>query len=136
MPEPRKRRDAATRTGLGRVLIFVYGIFAVSATCRAAVQLATKASEAPVAYTLSLVAGFVYCLATWALATGRRTTALIAVLVELCGVLLVGTISHPASMDRATVWSSYGNGYGYVPLVLPFIGLWWILRGSRRDLGR
>ena len=29
------------------------------------------------------------------------------------------------------MWSSFGAGYGYVPLVLPFVGLWWVLRGSR-----
>ena len=29
------------------------------------------------------------------------------------------------------MWSSFGAGYGYVPLVLPVAGLWWVLRGSR-----
>jgi len=27
-----------------------------------------------------------------------------------------------------TVWSTYGIGYGFVPLVLPIAGLWWLLR--------
>jgi hypothetical protein len=26
------------------------------------------------------------------------------------------------------VWSGYGSGYGFVPLVLPMIGLWWLRR--------
>jgi len=24
------------------------------------------------------------------------------------------------------VWSVYGRGYAFVPLVLPFVGLWWL----------
>jgi len=30
-----------------------------------------------------------------------------------------------------TVWSQLGAGYGYVPLVLPFVGLWWLRRTGR-----
>jgi len=26
----------------------------------------------------------------------------------------------------ATVWTGFGSGYGFVPLVLPFVGLWWL----------
>lgn len=121
-----------TGRGFGRVLVFVYGIFALAATARALVQLATKASDAPVAYTLSLFSGVVYIVATWALATNRRRLALTAVLVELTGVLVIGTLSHPDDIARASVWSDYGNGYGFVPLVLPFVGLWWLLSRAGR----
>ena len=31
----------------------------------------------------------------------------------------------------ATVWSDFGAGYGFVPLVLPCVGLAWILRSRR-----
>ncbi len=27
-----------------------------------------------------------------------------------------------------TVWSGFGEGYGFVPLVLPLVGLWWLRR--------
>jgi hypothetical protein len=121
----------STRHGLGRVLVFVYGLFALSATGRAVVQLATQASKAPVAYLLSLFSGLVYIVATWALATDRRRIALVTICVELTGVLVIGTLSHPDDMDKASVWSDYGNGYGFVPLVLPFIGLWWLWRLGR-----
>ena len=117
---------ASTRTGLGRVLVFVYGLFALAATARALVQLATRASTAPVAYSLSLFSGIVYIVATWALATGHRRVALVTIGVELTGVLVIGTLSHPSDIDRASVWSDYGNGYGFVPLVLPLVGLWWL----------
>ncbi|MEP6815665.1 MAG: hypothetical protein ABI873_08960 [Marmoricola sp.] len=132
------RSDARTTgSGFGRVLVFVYGIFATAATARSVVQLATKASAAPLAYTLSAFAGVVYCVATWALATNRRRLALATVLIELVGVVGVGTWSvlAPADFPDQTVWSDFGQGYGYVPAVLPFIGLWWLLSrpaGSRR----
>jgi hypothetical protein len=126
-------RALSTRTGVGRILVFVYGIFALAATARAVVQLATQGSKAPVAYSLSLFSGVVYIAATWALATDHRRVAIAAVLTELTGVLVIGTLSHPHDVDKASVWSGYGNGYGYVPLVLPFFGLWWLWRVGRRS---
>ena len=125
------RRSVSTRTGFGRILVFVYGVFALAATARALVQLATQASTAPVAYALSLFSGLVYIVATWALATDRRRVALVTICVELTGVLVIGTLSHPDDIDKASVWSDYGNGYGFVPLVLPFLGLWWLWRIGR-----
>ena len=123
----------STRQGFGRVLVFVYGLFALSATARALVQLSTQASLAPVAYSLSLFSGLVYIVATSALATDRRRLALVTIAVELTGVLVIGTFSHPDDIDKASVWSGYGVGYGFVPLVLPFIGLWWLWRVHRLD---
>lgn len=129
MPEPGEARRS-TSHGFGRVLVFVYGVFALSATARSLVQLATKAGQAPVAYSLSAVAGAVYVVATWALATDRHRVALSAVLTELVGVLGVGALSllQPQDFADQTVWSGFGAGYGYVPLVLPFVGLWWLRR--------
>ena len=124
---------ASTRQGFGRVLVFVYGLFALSATARALVQLSTQASLAPVAYSLSLFSGLVYIVATWALATDRRRVALVTIAAELTGVLVIGTFSHPDDIDKASVWSGYGVGYGFVPLVLPFVGLWWLWRVNRLD---
>jgi hypothetical protein len=130
---PTRPRDAALNTGLGRVLLFVYGVFALSASARAAVQIATKFSEAPLAYLLSALAAVIYIAATVGLATGGRRGRLIALTscsIELIGVLVVGTLSRSdrAAFPDATVWSGYGSGYGYVPLVLPMIGLWWLWR--------
>lgn len=121
------------RHGWGRTLVAVYAVFAVAATARSAYQLLTKASEAPVAYTLSAVAAVVYVVATLALATGRRRLAWVAVGVELAGVLVVGTLTVLDRQDfpDATVWSQFGAGYGYVPLVLPLAGLWWLWHTSR-----
>lgn len=133
MSEPSADLGQATRSGPGRLLIAVYGIFALAATARSAVQLATRFDEAPVPYLLSALAAVVYILATVALARGSRTSrrvALISCLVELVGVLAIGVASvvDPSAFPRATVWSEFGRGYGFVPLVLPVLGLLWIRR--------
>jgi hypothetical protein len=127
----------STRTGPGRLLVAIYALFALSASARAGVQIATKFSHAPVAYLLSAFAGAVYILATVTLAVGSPTARRIAVVscsVELAGVLAVGTwsLADPATFPDATVWSSYGSGYGFVPLVLPVFGLLWLRRWNRR----
>lgn len=125
--------DLATRTrsGPGRLLIAVYAIFALSATARSAVQLLTHVERAPLAYALSAFAAAVYIVATVCLTRGNRTSrriATVAILVELVGVLAVGTWSllDPAAFPDATVWSDYGQGYGYIPAALPVLGLWWL----------
>jgi cytochrome bd-type quinol oxidase subunit 2 len=134
-PEPRP-----TATGPGRVLVAVYAVFALAATSRAAVQLARNYAEAPLAYLLSAFSAVVYLVATIALArrgARARRVAVVACSVELVGVLVVGTASivAPEDFPRATVWSGYGSGYGFVPLVLPVVGLWWLRRTSRRTQG-
>ncbi|MDR5711132.1 hypothetical protein RH857_03125 [Nesterenkonia flava] len=115
------------------LIITAYGVFAVSSFARALYQILTDFSTSPVSYLLSAFAAAVYILATLALA---RTTpvawavALVAVLIEMAGVLGVGlwTYLDPELFNRATVWSHFGEGYGYIPLILPFIGLFWLLR--------
>jgi hypothetical protein len=128
---------AARRSGPGRVLIAVYGVFALAASARAGVQIATRFHDAPVAYLLSAFAAVVYIVATVTLARSGRTSHRIAVTscsIELIGVLTVGTYSltDSAAFPDATVWSSYGSGYGFVPLVLPVLGLLWLRRVAPR----
>ncbi len=128
-------RPRATNTGPGRVLVAVYGVFAVSAGARSAVQIATRFEQAPLAYLLSALAAAVYLLATVALARSSRGLALACCTVELVGVLAVGTASLTAAalFPDATVWSGFGAGYGFVPLVLPVLGILWLWR-TRRNL--
>ncbi|WP_199429670.1 hypothetical protein [Qaidamihabitans albus] len=125
----------ATASGPGRVLVAVYAIFAVGATSRAGVQIATRFGEAPIPYALSAFAAVVYVLATVALArsgTAWWRVALAACTVELVGVLTVGTLSvvDAAAFPDATVWSTFGRGYLFIPLVLPVLGLLWLRRTS------
>ena len=110
------------------MLVAVYGLFALAATARSAVQIATKFHEAPLAYLLSAFAAVV---ATVSLARGdaaSRRVATVAISIELVGVITVGAASELASnaFPDATVWTGFGSGYGFVPLVLPFVGLWWL----------
>ena len=123
----------STGSGFGRVIVFVYGILAFAATGRASFELVSKFGEAPVPYALSMLAAAVYIVATWAIATDHRRTALVAVCFELTGVLAVGfgSLLWTSKFPEASVWSDFGVGYGWVPLVLPIVGLWWLLRGSR-----
>jgi hypothetical protein len=123
--------------GFGRVLVFVYGVFAFAATGRSTLQLATDAAEAPVPYSLSAFAAVVYVVATFAIATNRRRLALVTVGIELVGVLTVGVTSLlvPQDYPDSTVWSDFGAGYGFIPLVLPVVGLWWLLRQGRQEAG-
>ncbi|MCW2681687.1 MAG: putative integral rane protein [Frankiales bacterium] len=111
--------------GPGRLLVAVYAVFALAASSRAVLQLATRFDEAPVAYLLSALAAAVYLVAAFALARDLRRTALYACAFELVGVLVVGTLSLvlTEAFPDQTVWSTYGSGYGFVPLVLPVLGL-------------
>ncbi|WP_017573077.1 hypothetical protein [Nocardiopsis halotolerans] len=135
---PATSPDRTLRTGPGRVLVAVYAVFALAATARGGYQLATRFEEAPLAYALSLFAGVVYLVAAVGLArAGRtsRTVALVSCGVEMVGVLVVGAASVflPDVFPDDTVWSNFGGGYLFIPLVLPVLGLWWILRVHRMD---
>ena len=132
------RAADARRSGPGRVLVVVYGILALAATARSVYQIATRFDEAPVAYLLSAVAGVVYIVATLALALPGpvwRRVARVTSVVVLVGVLAVGTASivAPDLFAHETVWSWFGRGYAFIPLVLPVLGLIWLARTRGRD---
>ncbi|WP_238439395.1 hypothetical protein [Microbacterium sp. JZ31] len=120
-------------TGIGRVLVIVYGVMALAATGRSFVQIAERFEQAPLAFSLSAASAVVYILATLALIFSRSDAwyrvAWVAIAFELVGVLVIGTISFivPELFPEATVWSHFGNGYLFIPLVLPFLGLWWLI---------
>ncbi|WP_394250197.1 hypothetical protein [Arthrobacter pityocampae] len=124
---------AGRASGPGRLLIAVYGVFALAATARAAFQIATKFDEAPLAYLLSAFAAVVYIVATVSLARpGARAyrVSVVAVTTELVGVVAVGLLSvfDAQAFPSETVWSAFGRGYGFVPLLLPVLGLLWLRR--------
>ncbi|MCC9146269.1 MULTISPECIES: hypothetical protein [unclassified Arthrobacter] len=135
IPQP-----AARNAGPGRLLVAVYAIFALAASARAAFQILTKFDHAPLAYLLSAFAAAVYVVATVGLARSGATAyriSVAAVGVEMAGVLAVGIFGlvDPAALPDDTVWSGFGSGYGYVPLILPMVGLWWLYR-HRADARR
>lgn len=117
--------------GVGRVLIAVYGVLALAATARSAVQIATRFETAPLAYLLSAAAGVVYIVATVALikrGAAWYRVAWVAIGFEFVGVLVVGSLSllHPEFFPSDTVWSVFGRGYLFIPLVLPVLGMLWL----------
>jgi len=133
--------DRPPARGAGLLVVAVYVIFALAATARASVQLVRDAAEAPLAYGLSGFAAVVYVVAAVALAhNGRRMRRLAwaAVSIEMLGVLVVGALSllTPELFPRDTVWSRFGSGYGFVPLVLPALGLFWLWRSSPGRVAR
>jgi hypothetical protein len=116
--------------GFGRLIVLVYVVFAVSAGARALFQVATKFGEAPVSFTLSAIAAVIYLVAAIAIIRGAGRLALLAVGIEMAGVLAVGALSFamPHWFPEPSVWSHFGSGYGYVPLVLPAVGLIYLLK--------
>ncbi len=131
MAEPTRRALG----GPGVVLVVVYAVLALAATGRSVLQIASYYDRAPLAYTLSALAAVVYLLATWCLIRGGRwvRVGVWACTFELVGVLVVGTASYlvPDAFPDKTVWSHFGQGYGFVPLVLPLLGLLWFRRVER-----
>lgn len=130
---PVKTPTPTRRSGVGRVLVAVYAILALAALGRSGFQLATKFSDAPLAYSLSAVAAVVYVIATISLiAPGRfwARVAWITISFELAGVLIVGFLSVfvPNLFQHHTVWSIYGIDYVFLPLVMPILGLLWLRR--------
>ncbi|MEJ1088798.1 hypothetical protein WDU99_10755 [Microbacterium sp. Mu-80] len=121
-------------TGIGRVLVIVYAVMAVGATGRSFVQIVRRFDEAPLAYSLSAMAAVVYILATLALILADRPgwyrVAWVAIVFELTGVIVVGALSllAPSLFGHDSVWSYFGMGYVFIPLVLPVLGLWWLRR--------
>jgi hypothetical protein len=47
--------------------------------------------------------------------------------------LTIGVVSllAPELFVEASIWSGFGSGYGYLPLVLPILGLLWIRKTSQ-----
>ena len=133
-------QKSSRAVGVGRVLIAVYAVLALAATGRSVFQILEQFDEAPLAYTLSALAAVVYIVATVSLIRRGRTSYAVAwatISFELAGVLIVGlvTVLDPELFPHDTVWSFFGRGYGFVPLVLPVLGLWW-LHSRRPRRGR
>lgn len=125
---------AKTRSGPHLVLLTVYAIFALAAGARSLVQVFTHFDEAPIAYLLSVVAAATYVAGWFAIrraANGSAGFAKVMLWVELAGVLVVGVLSLvvPSWFPDDSVWSKFGIGYGFVPALLPILGLLWLWRG-------
>ncbi|MFK4070113.1 hypothetical protein [Streptomyces sp. NPDC029674] len=123
-------------TGPGILLVWLYGVMVVGAVSRSAVQISTDFGKAPLAYSLSALAGLVYGFITYSLVRGgaaARTAALVCCAAELVGVLGVGTwtLVEPSAFPDSTVWSDFGMGYLFIPVLLPVTAIFWLLKARR-----
>ncbi|MEU9574244.1 hypothetical protein AB0D62_31170 [Streptomyces massasporeus] len=125
-------------SGPGTLLVWLYGVMVVGAVSRSAYQIATEFDRAPLAYSLSAVAGVVYGFITYTLVRGGETArkvALACCVAELVGVLTVGTwtLVEPSAFPDATVWSDFGMGYLFIPVLLPVSAIYWLRKGAPED---
>ncbi|MDN3295295.1 hypothetical protein QWM81_14755 [Streptomyces ficellus] len=121
--------------GPGMLLVWLYGVMSVGAVSRSALQIVTEFGRAPLAYTLSAMAAVVYVFITYTLVRGgerARRAALVCCAAELVGVLTVGTwtLADPGAFPDATVWSDYGYGYLFIPVLLPVTGILWLRKAG------
>ncbi|MEU4145292.1 hypothetical protein [Streptomyces parvulus] len=130
-----EEKPARTRLigGPGILLVWLYGVMVVGAVSRSAYQIATEFDRAPLPYTLSAFAGVVYGFITYTLVRGGETArraAVVCCAAELVGVLTVGTwtLVEPSAFPDATVWSDFGMGYLFIPVLLPLSALYWLRR--------
>lgn len=117
-------------------LIVSYAVLALAALGRSSYQIATKFGDAPLPYSVSALSALLYAVIAIALWKGRQRLALIGTSIELAGVVVVGTLGYIESSwwPDETVWTGYGSAYGWVPLALPVLALWALLRARRRAL--
>lgn len=120
-------RAGALIVGLG----VAYTVLAIAALARSGYQALTGAvvdGRTAAAVALSGVAGVVYLLAAAGLRRGTDRSLRVSrwcCLVELVGVVAVSLAEiGVGGFGRAAVWSGFGVGYGYLPLLLPVLGLW------------
>ncbi|MFC7307755.1 hypothetical protein ACFQVC_26465 [Streptomyces monticola] len=126
-------------SGPGLLLVWLYGVMVVGALSRSAYQISTEFGRAPLAYSLSLVAALVYAFITYTLVRGGETArkaAIACCAAELVGVLVVGawTLVEPSAFPDATVWSDFGMGYLFIPVLLPVTALFWLRRSRSQAL--
>ncbi|MEV4330108.1 hypothetical protein AB0K02_06160 [Streptomyces sp. NPDC049597] len=119
--------------GPGLLLVWLYGVMSVGAVSRSVYQILTDFGSAPLAHVLSAVAAAVYAFITYTLVRGGETArraALVCCAAELAGVLIVGTwtLAEPSAFPDSTVWSEYGMGYLFIPVLLPVTGMLWLRR--------
>ena len=122
---------------LHRIIVSIYVVLSLAALGRSSFQILTKFDDAPLAHSLSALAAVVYVIATVSVALGHRPiarrVAQWSLSFELAGVLGVGALSlvRPELFPDQTVWSQFGMGYLFIPLVLPVLGLWWLTQRAR-----
>ena len=139
-PTTQSDKTPGRTKGVGRIIVMFYAILALAAAWRSGFQILTKCDDAPVAFSLSALSATVYIIATFALAIPGPTAwriGVVAVWFELIGVIVIGAWSMlaPNMFPESTVWSTFGIGYGFIPLILPIVGLYWLYKHRPTPVG-
>lgn len=116
------------------ILIVVYSILGLAAVGRASYQIIEKFSDAPIAYSVSALSAVLYVVIAVALWRRWESVALVGSSIELVGVVLVGVLGYVDAdlWPDETVWTGFGSGYGWVPLLLPLAALFFLIKGRQR----
>jgi hypothetical protein len=135
--QPAQSERAKVSRGASDVLGFFYALWSFSALGRSSWEYLFKQNVAT--YVPAHLSTFVGVLYIFIIVGLRRRSpswwwiTLALLVVELAGVLIVGTIDVVwQPFPYATVWSKYGIGYFFMPLVLPFVGLAYMLKKQTR----
>jgi hypothetical protein len=131
--KPAAEKPARLISGPGMLLVWFYGVMVVGAVSRSAFEISTEFGRAPLPYALSALAGVVYGFITYTLIRGGETArraAFLCCAAELAGVLIVGTwtLVDRSAFPDSTVWSYYGAGYVFIPVLLPVSAMYWLRR--------
>ncbi|MEY4391067.1 MAG: hypothetical protein RLZZ400_810 [Actinomycetota bacterium] len=115
---------------VNRVLIAIYAVLAFAALGRSTYELFVKFDEAPLPYSLSLLAASLYVVVTVSMIRGWKNLAVVLLALELLFVVSVGLLGilAPGLFPARTVWSGFGLGYGFFPLFMPIVGLVYLIR--------
>lgn len=127
------------KRGAWVLVVVIYLVLTVASLGRSGFQIATKFSDAPLAYSLSAFSALVYLFATISLIRGGHrwnVVGWVTLTIELVGVLTVGAVSlsQPGLFPHDTVWSAFGRGYLFIPLVLPAVGMFYLYTRSRKEV--
>ena len=101
----------------------LYGFWALAVCSRALWQYASRSGNLLPSH-ISLCAGIIYLVITWAALRHQHTVLRGGLVCEIIGVIAVSGYEMLAPLPYATAWSHFGAGYLYIPLILPLAGLW------------
>ncbi|HMP42946.1 MAG TPA: hypothetical protein PKA05_21405 [Roseiflexaceae bacterium] len=128
-------RQTSSRDTSG-VLAFCYAFWAFASLGRALYQYLFRHPETFMPTHISAFAALLYLVIALLMASRSLRIwwmTLLLLVIELAAVLIVGTIDliwQP--FPYQSVWSAYGAGYFFMPLILPLVGLAWLLRPATR----
>lgn len=116
-----------------RGLAALYAFWALAVMSRVSWQYATRLGNHLPTH-LSAITGIIYVLIAYWAWQGWTKALQWGLIVELIGVIVVGTYELFYPFGYATAWSHYGAGYLFMPLLLPIAGIVVVWRNRKRRI--